>query len=215
MAYREEEKYTGTRCIGVTGGVGSGKSEVLLYMEKAYGALVLRTDDIARELMEPGEVCYEPVRALFGREIVREDGTFDRAAIAARVFADGELLEKLNAVTHPAVLRRVNELVHEAEAQKKALVCVESALFVDERGNKKGNETYRELWYVYTGEAVRRARLKADRGYSDEKITAVMASQVPDEVLRRCCDVVIDNSGDFADTKKQIDSLLRSRRQEV
>ena len=126
------------RRIGVTGGVGSGKSEVLHYIQEKYGALVLRTDDLAKELMDPGEVCYEEVRALFGPEIVREDGTFDRAGIAAKVFSDPVLLGKLNEITHPAVLKRTEELICSAEKQGTRIVCIESALFVDANGNIKG-----------------------------------------------------------------------------
>ncbi len=196
------------RRIGVTGGVGSGKSEVLHYIQEKYGALVLRTDDLAKELMDPGEVCYEEVRALFGPEIVREDGTFDRAGIAAKVFSDPVLLGKLNEITHPAVLKRTEELICSAEKQGTRIVCIESALFVDANGNKIGNESYRELWYVYTDMDVRRKRLKASRGYSDEKISSIMANQVSDDILRRCCDAVIDNSGEFSDTMRQIDGLL-------
>ena len=196
------------RRIGVTGGVGSGKSAVLSYIQEAYGALVLRTDDLAKELMEPGAACYEEVRALFGPEVLREDGSFDRPLIASKVFADPELLEKLNGITHPAVLRYTEQLIRDAEEKGTRIVCIESALFVDEDGNKKGNESYHELWYVCTDAAVRRERLKASRGYSDEKTSSIMANQVSDEVLRQCCDVVIDNSGDFSGTKEQIDRLL-------
>ena len=196
------------RRIGVTGGVGSGKSEVLLYMESAYGALVLRTDDMARDMMEPGGACYDDVLKLFGQDILREDGTFDRARIAARVFADPELLERLNAITHPAVITQVAETVENAEKQGKQIICVESALFLDEQGRKKGNESYDELWYVYADEAARRERLKATRGYSDEKITSIIANQAPEQILRKSCDAVIDNSGDFLQTQQQIDHLL-------
>lgn len=210
MKEEDNSNNVGARRIGVTGGVGSGKSEVLRYMQEAHGALVLRTDDLAKELMEPGAACYEEVRALFGPEAVLEDGTFDRSAIAAKVFADAALLEKLNGITHPAVLRYTEQLIRNAEEQGTKLVCIESALFVDGDGNKKGNESYHELWYVYTDANVRRERLKATRGYSDEKISSIMANQVSDEVLRRSCDAVIDNSGDFSDTMWQIDRLLEA-----
>ena len=212
MTDKENCNGKNARRIGVTGGVGSGKSEVLRYIQEAYGALVLRTDDLAKELMEPGAACYEEVRALFGPGAVREDGTFDRAVIASKVFADHVLLEKLNGITHPAVLRYTEQLIREAEEKGTQIVCIESALFVDAFGNKKGNESYHELWYVYTDTAVRRERLKASRGYSDEKISSIMANQVSDEVLRRYCDVVIDNSGDFSFTMKQIDRLLEQSR---
>lgn len=208
MPNKTENNRTNARRIGVTGGVGSGKSTVLQYMESEYGALILRTDDLAREMMEPGGACYEEVLELFGRDVLQEDGTFDRAGIAARVFDDPELLERLNSITHPAVIRQITETVEKAELQGIKIICLESALFLDEQGRKKGNESYDELWYVYADEAVRRERLKASRGYSEEKISAIIANQVSEEMLRKNCDAVIDNSGEFSLTEKQIDRLL-------
>ena len=208
MPNKTENNRTNARRIGVTGGVGSGKSMVLQYMESEYGALILRTDDLAREMMEPGGACYEEVMELFGRDVLREDGTFDRAGIAARVFDDPELLERLNSITHPAVIRQITETVEKAELQGIKIICLESALFLDEQGRKKGNESYDELWYVYADEGVRRERLKASRGYSEEKISAIIANQVSEEMLRKNCDAVIDNSGEFSLTEKQIDRLL-------
>lgn len=208
MPNKTENNRTNARRIGVTGGVGSGKSTVLQYMESEYGALILRTDDLAREMMEPGGACYEEVLELFGRDVLQEDGTFDRAGIAARVFDDPELLERLNSITHPAVIRQITETVEKAELQGIKIICLESALFLDEQGRKKGNESYDELWYVYADEGVRRERLKASRGYSEEKISAIIANQVSEEMLRKNCDAVIDNSGEFSLTEKQIDRLL-------
>ncbi len=201
-------KKKGARRIGVTGGVGSGKSEVLRYMEDKYGALVLRTDDLAKELMEPGRACYEEVRALFGSGVLLPDGSFDRTVIAQKVFADPVLLERLNSITHPAVVGYMADLVQEAEESGVKIICMESALFLDGQGHKKGDDSYRELWYVYADESARRERLKASRGYTDEKISSIMARQVSEEMLRSACDAVIDNSGDFDDTKRQIDILL-------
>ena len=208
MPNKTENNRTNARRVGVTGGVGSGKSTVLQYMESEYGALILRTDDLAREMMEPGGACYEEVLELFGRDVLQEDGTFDRAGIAARVFDDPELLERLNSITHPAVIRQITETVEKAELQGIKIICLESALFLDEQGRKKGNESYDELWYVYADEGVRRERLKASRGYSEEKISAIIANQVSEEMLRKNCDAVIDNSGEFSLTEKQIDRLL-------
>ena len=98
----------------MTGGVGCGKSEVLAYLENAYGAVILRTDDLAKELMMPGEACYQDVLALFGPDVLQEDGMLDRVKMAEKVFADEKLLQKLNAVTHPAVLARTEEIIRDA-----------------------------------------------------------------------------------------------------
>ena len=189
----------------MTGGVGCGKSAVLQYLEEAYGAAVIRSDDVARDLMEPGGACYPAVKEMFGPSCIREDGSLDRAAIAAKVFADEDLRLRLNALTHPAVWEEIRRRFRAEEEKGTPVICLESALLTAE----KNNETYDELWYVYASEPVRRERLKASRSYSDERIDAVMASQEPEEEFRKGCDHVIDNSGSFADTRRQIDALLK------
>ena len=193
-----------TRVIGITGGVGSGKSEVLKYLEEEYGALVLRTDDMAKDMIESGGEYYDEAVELIGRDCLTEDGSFDRAKVAVKVFADKDLLQRYNAIIHPAVWRDM-KAVSEAERRRGTpLVFIESALIVP----KKDNETFDELWYVYASEPVRRERLKATRGYSDEKIDSIMANQISDDDFRTGCDVIIDNSGDLEDTKARIDRVL-------
>ena len=96
--------------LGITGGVGSGKSTVLDYLKERYGAYLIECDDVARQLQQPGEECYEPMRELFQDDsLLREDGSFDRSAVARKVFSDEELLGELNRIVHPAVKRRVRE----------------------------------------------------------------------------------------------------------
>ena len=194
------------RKIGITGGVGSGKSQVLSYMEEDYHALVLRADDVSRDLMEPGGRCYEKIRDLFGAEYLLKDGAFDRKKIADKVFLAPDLLDKMNAILHPAVISEIIAREKKAEESGCPIVCVESALLPVMQ--EKGNETFDELWYVYADELSRRIRLKESRGYTDEKISSIMANQLTEEGFRQACQVVIDNSGSFEDTKRQIDIAL-------
>lgn len=194
------------RKIGVTGGVGCGKSLVLSYLEDAYQALVLRTDEVSRDLMEPGGRCYEEILDLLGREYLQQDGSFDRKKIAEKVFCTPELLEKMNEILHPAVISEILEREKRAEKKGCPIVCVESALLPVMQ--EKGNETFDELWYVYADESSRRNRLKESRGYTDEKISSIMANQLSEEGFRKACQCVIDNSGSFEETKRQIDIAL-------
>ncbi len=99
----EESKWV----LGITGGVGSGKSEVLAFLEEKYGAEVIRTDETARDLMKPGTDCCRRIVAAFGEEIRLPDGTIDRAALSALVFSDEEKRRVLNGLTHPAVKSEV------------------------------------------------------------------------------------------------------------
>ena len=192
------------RRIGLTGGVGCGKSAVLEYMEKAYAAVVLRSDELARELMEPGGACHAAVCALFEEEIRTEDGTLDRAKMAERMYADDGLRQAVNAIVHPAVWEEIHRREEEAEANGTRVFCVESALLL----TQKDTASFDEVWYVYADESVRRARLQESRGYSEEKTTSIMASQNSDAEFRAACDVVIDNSGTKEETRRQIDRLL-------
>lgn len=194
--------------FGITGGVGSGKSLVMDYLEKAYGARVLLMDNLGHELMKKGAVCYDPILALFGSSVVAEDGEFNRKAIGKIVFSDKEMLEKLNAIVHPAVRRCVEQLVEEARQQGSDFFFMESALILEEKYDAMCDE----LWYVYAEEAVRRERLKASRGYSDEKIDQMLKNQLSEDEFRSRSNFVINNSGDFEVSKAQIDAKMKEFR---
>lgn len=202
-------KYKNIRVLGITGGVGAGKSTVLKYLKARYGARLLLCDDVARLLQEPGEACYEPMVCLLGETVLRPDGRFDRGLVAERVFSDERLLKKLNDIVHPAVKQYVSAQLQRAEEEAEgSLVVIEAALLLEEHYEQLCDE----VWYIYAEEAARRRRLKADRGYSDQRITHMMQRQQPDGFFRERCQLVIDNSGDrVEDTYAQVDAGLRER----
>ena len=101
------------RTIGITGGVGAGKSTVLAFLEKKYDAYVIQADEVGHLVMEPGEECYDAVIALFGKEIIKKDKTIDRRRISDVVFTDKDMLLKLNGIIHPAVKQRILDLLDE------------------------------------------------------------------------------------------------------
>ncbi|MBQ6376317.1 MAG: dephospho-CoA kinase, partial [Lachnospiraceae bacterium] len=190
--------------IGVTGGVGAGKSEVLRYLEEAYGARIIKLDDVARALQEVGGACYDGMRELFGEGALLPDGSLDRAAIAKRVFADADLKEKLNTLIHPAVKEETGRLIRSAQSEGCALLVLEAALLIEEHYDAFTDE----MWYIYADEATRYSRLIDSRGYSRERIRNMMKSQLTEEQFRAASQTVIDNSGSFAETKKQIDARI-------
>ena len=192
------------KVIGITGGVGSGKSRVLAYLEEAYGAVICQMDETARSLQKKGTRCFERIVEVFGHEILDAQGELDRAALGSIVFASEEKLAQLNGIVHPEVIRHVAKDIQSKEAQGRSLYVVEAALLPD-----VGKELCDELWYIYADESVRRERLKASRGYTDEKISQMIASQPQEERFRSTCSVVIDNSGSFEDTMKQIGDRLK------
>jgi dephospho-CoA kinase len=193
--------------IGITGGIGAGKSEILSYLAKKPATRVMLADEIAHDLMEPGTDCYNALRACFGSEdIYRADGSFDRPKLAAVIFGSEEKRRRLNAIVHPAVREYVTQqAAKERRAGRIALLVLEAALLIEEHYD----EICDELWYIDTDEEIRRARLKASRGYSDEKIDRIFASQLGDAVYRAHCLRVIDNNGAPEDAFAQIEEALR------
>ena len=192
------------KIIGVTGGVGAGKSTVLNYLEKRYGAKLILADLVGHEVMEPGHEAYEQVVKVFGQEIVSEDKTIDRKALGAIVFADEKKRMILNRIIHPAVRQEILRRLEEAKLSHLSSVVVEAALFLEENYDAFCNET----WYIYTSEDNRRLRLKESRGYSDEKIDRMFAAQKSHEEFLERCQFVIDNNGSAQETHRQIDRRM-------
>ena len=193
------------RFIGITGGVGSGKSEILGYIGKNYKCEIYLADEAAHLVKQPGTKAYETLLALLGRDIAGADGQIDKGVMADRIFADPDLLEQVNGIIHPAVKEFLLEKLDAArKAGQTEFFFVEAALLIE--GGYLA--LVDEMWYIYADEQVRRERLRASRGYSQEKIARIMASQLTEAQFRESCDFVIDNSGDFAGTCRQIDARL-------
>ena len=193
------------KIIGVTGGVGAGKSTVLNYPEKRYGAKLILADLVGHEVMEPGHEAYEQVVKVFGQEIVSEDKTIDRKALGAIVFADEKKRMILNRIIHPAVRQEILRRLEEAELLHLSYVVVEAALFLEENYDAFCDET----WYIYTDEKIRRQRLKESRGYSDERIDQIFRSQKTHEEFQKRCLFMIDNNGSEEETFRQIDRRMK------
>lgn len=192
------------KVIGVTGGVGSGKSEILNYLQKEYGAVICQLDEVAKDLQKRGQDCFEAIVDMFGLQVVGQDGELNRMRLGEIVFSDGEKLQQLNDIVHPKVKQKVKKMIREEEKKQTPLFVIESAILPD-----AGYEDIcEEMWYIYTEESVRRERLKISRGYSDDRTTHMIASQPDEDKFRKVCSKVIDNSGAFEDTKKQIGELI-------
>lgn len=192
--------------IGITGGVGAGKSEILSYLGKKTGVRVMLADEIAHELMEAGTDCYKSLRRIFNDEdIWNSDGSFNREKLAKVIFSDKQKRDIMNSMVHPAVKEYViRQQEYEKERGELSLLVLEAALLIEEHYDKICDE----LWYIYTSEENRRDRLKASRGYSDEKIDNIFKSQLSEEEYRKYCAVVIDNNGSVEAAFEQIDKAL-------
>ena len=179
------------KVIGITGGVGAGKSVILDYVEKNFRAKVLRADVIAHELMQPGSRCYASLQEVLPRSVFLEDGQLDRPALAKLMFSREELRKKINGIVHPAVkVYIIDTIVKEREVGVFNYLMVEAALLIEDHYD----EICDELWYVYASEENRKKRLMADRGYSEKKVAQIFASQLTEKEYRKHCRIIIDNN---------------------
>ena len=192
--------------VGVTGGVGSGKSCILQILKDSWNARIFLADDIAHELMEPGQAGWRQVKDALGEEILAADGTIDRKAMAARIFSDPAARETVNSIIHPMVWEEVRRRLFEAGEDGVRLAVVEAAL-----PGEKVHDIYDEMWYVYTSSENRIRRLMEGRGYTREKCESIMDSQLSDEEFRRLCTFEIDNNGSLESAKEQIRKRLENR----
>lgn len=173
--------------IGLTGGIGSGKSTVSRLLA-ARGAVVVDADVIAREVVEPGTPGLAAVAEAFGPGVIAPDGSLDRPALAGLVFGDPEARRRLDAIVHPLVRARAAEL---AAAAPPGAVVVHDVPLLVETGQAA---TYDLVLVVEADPATRVARL-VQRGLTAEDAQARMAAQATDEQRRAVADVVLDNSG--------------------
>ena len=193
------------KVIGITGGVGAGKSEILKYFKEKYGAVVVEADKVGHLLMEPGGACYYSIVEKFGSSILNGDQTINRGKLGKIVFADAALLDALNKIIHPRVKSHiVSEIAKERAYHRTEIFVVEAALLIEDHYDVICDE----LWYIDADADVRAKRLKETRGYDDEKIASIMANQKSPEEFRSACQVVINNSGNLASTYEQIDKQL-------
>lgn len=193
------------KTIGLTGGVGAGKSTILDYMESHLGACILEADKIGHLVMEPGTPCYDKIIHLFGKDVIKNDKTIDRKRVSDVVFCNGEMLAALNGIIHPAVKEYIRGRLEEELRNGRQLAVVEAALLLEDHYEAFCDE----VWYVHTDEEVRIARLEASRGYTREKALSIIRSQASESFFRAHADYVIENNGDLLRTQEQIEEGIR------
>lgn len=193
------------RIIGITGGVGAGKSQILSYIKNSCHCGIILADEVAHKVKEPGQPCYEGLIRLLGEEILLPDGQIDKKVMAEKIFGDDRILKQVNELIHPAVkVYILSEIEKSRREGVLDFLFIEAALLIEEGYGSIVDE----LWYIYAKEEVRRKRLKDSRAYSEEKITGILKKQLSEEEYRKHCSVVIDNSGSLQETYEQIDRKL-------
>lgn len=178
------------RIIGLTGGIGCGKSTVAAIMKESFGCHVVIADQVGRELMEKGRPCYFKIVESFGEKVLAKDKSLDRERLSAIVFQDQKALSHLNSIIHPCVSIYIREEIQKAKKERGVSdFVIESAILIE-----AGYESVcDEIWYVHASIPVRIERLIKNRGYSEEKIRAVMKNQKPESFFLLHCHQVIDN----------------------
>lgn len=216
--------------IGITGGVGSGKSVVMDILEKDYHGAVILADLVGHDLMRPGQASYQRILEHFGQDILVDQDTdhngdlapeetdgagveqaaareIDRKKLGAIVFADEAQLAILNDITHKAIrqeiIRRIELFRQEG---KHPFIALEAALLIEE----DYGDVLDQLWYIHVDKEQRIRRLMRDRGYDEEKCRQIISRQLPDEVFFDHADVVIDNNGAIEDIAAQVDRALKN-----
>ena len=190
--------------IGLTGGIGSGKSTVAGLLASA-GLVIIDADQIAREIMEPGSPVLGRVADEFGADLIGQDGALNRAELARRAFASEEATQRLNAITHPAIRAESQRQFDRAEQAGAEAVVYDMPLLVD-----LGMHQQMDLTVVVDVDAEERVRrLVAHRGLDEADARARMARQLPDDVRNAAADVIIDNNGPLEDLAPQVTALVK------
>ena len=196
------------KIIGITGGVGTGKSTVSHLLKNLYGFSVINTDETGHEAFIIGSSTYDSIVSHFGDGITDDEGKIKNNALASIIFSDPVEKKYLDDIIHPFVFARIDELkaAWEAEGGDTPLV-IETALMFE-----TGCERYcDEIWGVVTDHEIRVDRLMRERGYPREKTESILANQISDEELKRRCDVIIKNDGDIDDIEDEIKKTLICR----
>ncbi|MEE3481483.1 MAG: dephospho-CoA kinase [Lachnospiraceae bacterium] len=192
--------------IGITGGVGAGKSLIMDYLERKPRTAVLYSDRFAGELEKPGQACYDLIRKTFpDPALYNADGTMNRPAFAALVFRKPAALDALNSIVHPAVREAILFDVAEKRGSRQVdFYFLEAALLIEGGYDRICDE----LWVVTASLEARRKRLSESRGYSREKIDSILSRQESDEVFLSRADRVIHNDGTPEEAYAQADRFL-------
>jgi len=197
------------RIIGLTGGVGCGKSTVAAILKEKYNAKILLTDELAKSSYEKGEKGYARIKEYFGESVLTKNGDIDKEELGKIIFNNEEKLNLLNSLIHPIVWEMVMDEILIAKKKDYNYLVIESAILV-EAGYKRICD---EIWFVRSKESVRIKRLSETRGYSEEKSKSIINNQAKEDVFIKNCDIIIDNDEDIIKLECAIDRIINSRKE--
>lgn len=187
------------KIIGLTGGIGSGKSTVARSLQE-HGFPLVDADLIAREIVEPGQPALAELTKEFGADILNADGSLDRGLLASRAFTNKDTTQRLNNITHPRINQRTQELFDEARENGAEAVIYDMPLLIDKGLHKDMDATI----VVHAAEHVRLERLTTKRGLDADDVRRRINAQIDDETRKQHADILLDNNGTEEDLTKQI-----------
>lgn len=193
------------KILGITGGVGTGKSVVLSYLKEKKGVVVYEADQIARVQQQPGTVCYDAMIAHFGDGILLDNLELDRKKIGGIVFADESELLALNKIVHPEVRKNILELIEFHQLMGTKLFVMEAAILFEGAYERICDET----WYIYADETIRLHRVMESRGYSETQFQQMISHQMSEEKFREHAHKMIENNGDMSCLYEKIEENLK------
>lgn len=199
------------KVIGITGGVGSGKSYVLKYLREAYDATIVEADEVGRMVQQTGNDAYNQIVAEFGTVAVADDGQLDRAYLAQQIYADEAKRTIINNIVHPIVKSFIVEQIEIEKAYGTSYFVIEAAILIESGLSVICDE----IWYIYADDETRIKRLMSSRNYTEEKCKMMFASQLTYDKFMEACDVCIDNSSLPEYTYKQIDEQFLRIKEEL
>jgi dephospho-CoA kinase len=191
------------RVLGLTGGIGSGKSLVDAIFRE-LGADVIDADALAREVVEPGQPALAEIVASFGSDMLLPDGRLNRARLAEVIFGDAAARQRLNVITHPRIRRRMSEEVA-ARSRRSGVLILDIPLLYE---NGRGADVEKVI-VVWVDQPTQRQRLMERDGLTQEQARQRIDAQMPLEEKRRRADHVIDNSGSPVSTRRQVEAIYR------
>jgi dephospho-CoA kinase len=191
--------------VGLTGGVASGKTTVSRILEKE-GATVIAADQIAKELVKPGRPAAQELARVFGRGILREDGTLDRKKLANRVFSDPKQRNLLEKILHPRIKKEIERRIQKVtQRDPEAIVIIDAALLIEVGAHREMDEVI-----VVTSKAEKQIKRLEDRdGLAPEEARRILASQMPQEEKLKAADFVIPNDGALEETIKRTKEIFQ------
>lgn len=192
------------KIIGITGGIGSGKSFVMELLEKRYGITIILADEIGHQLMQPKGMNYETILKMFGQDIRNIDGTIDRKKLGNIVFQDAEKLQLLNSITRENIKKEIQRQISLLQDKGVSILAIEGALLFEDHYEQFCDE----MWFVDAKHSVRMERLIKKRGYSKEKCEQIIGSQKDRDFFLKHCKRVIVNDGSEEEVVAQLDKIM-------